>query len=567
MQRKMNLQRARAVALSTLAITLASPMVFAWYRPAFRANRFAVATDNAAASEAAASILRSGGNAVDAAIAAALALGVVSPSSSGFGGGGFAVICQPTGDQCTFIDFRETAPSALTLDVLRRANNPRVSQIGGLAVAVPGEPAGFIEMSRRFGRKPLRAVVAPAVALARRGFVVSPFLAERVGQERVELQRDATLARNFLPSGTAVTAGATLTRPLLAATLDRYGREGERFVHSAFAQAVEQTVRTEGGVLTAQDIVQYRPVERTVLRANFQGHLIVTAPAPSAGGMIVLQALLQYDALLARSMALPEGSSAAHHALIDGWRHGFDDRARYVGDPGTGASVVSSLLDPARLAARHRTFTLERSRAVTVSDPPRDHGTTHLSVIDADGMAVSLTTTVNLAFGARRTVAGMDVVLNDEIDDFSLGLEGNNFALAQSAPNALAAGRRPISSMSPVIVLRDGRPVACVGAGGGPRIATATTQILVELLVHHRSIENAISAPRVHHQGSPEVVLVEPEITEDVRAGLRLRGYTVNESPAPLAVATGVVVGEENHQRVLFAASDPRKIGGAPAGD
>jgi gamma-glutamyltranspeptidase/glutathione hydrolase len=413
----------------------------------------------------------------------------------------------------------------------------------------------------------MRALAAPAVALARRGFVVSPFVAERVGQERAELQRDPLLSSTFLPHGIAVTAGTRLRRPLLAATLERYGREGAAFVNGAFAQAVEQTVRREGGVLTAQDIIQYRPVERAVLQANFQGYSIATASAPSAGGMIVLQSLLQYEALLARNIALPELSSSAFHALIDGWKHGFDDRARYVGDPGSQPSVILSLLEPARLAARHAGFLPERARSVVVSDPPRDHGTTHISVIDSEGMAVSLTTTVNLAFGARRAVAGMDVILNDEIDDFSLGTEANNFALAQSLPNALAPGRRPISSMSPVVVLRDGHPIACVGAGGGPRIATATTQLLIELLVHHRSPEAAIGAARVHHQGSPDVVQVEPEVTEDVRAGLRMRGYTVNEATGPLAVATIVMVGEQDHQRVLFAASDPRKLGGAPAGD
>ncbi len=545
-----------------------TPFALGWFRAPTGYARFAVATDNADASRAAADVLRAGGNAADAAVAAALALGVVSPSSSGFGGGGFALVCQPTGGRCTFLDFRETAPASLTAERVRAAADPaRATQVGGLAVGVPGEPAGLMELSRRFGRRPLAVAVAPAARLAREGFSVSPFLAERLAQERPELQRNPAFAAVFSRGGIPFAEAERVRRPLLARTLTRYGLEGERFVRGPLAEAVAETVRGAGGVMTADDLRNYRPIERPVLTGTFRGATVVTAPAPSAGGLIVLEALAQLEALSAAGAPMPSGSSPATHALADAWMHGFDDRARYVGDPGEGRDPTVALLERGRLARRHRAFDPSRARPVVVIEPARDQGTTHLCVMDGDGMAVSLTTTVNLAFGSRVVVPSMDVLLNDEVDDFSTGAAGNNFGLADSQPNALRPGRRPVSSMSPTIVLRDGRPIACAGASGGPRIATATTQVLTNLLLHGMSVEAAVSAPRVHHQGAPDVLLVEPEVPEDVRVGLRARGYTVRETDAPLAAATAILVGDRAGQRVLFAASDPRKAGGAPSGE
>lgn len=569
--------RARPVTTAAMAVgasvLLVAPWARSWFNEPFSARRFVAAADNTDASRAAAEVLRAGGNAVDGAIAAALALGVASPSSSGFGGGGFALICQPSGGQCTFIDFRETAPSALTMDALRNAPaGSRPSQVGGLAVGVPGEPMGFIEMARRFGRKPLSFSAGPAARLARNGFRVSRFLGDRLQGERPELQRNPAFASVFSRAGVPFATGDLLRRPRLAATLERYGREGERFVHGAFATAVEASVRAAGGVLTADDIRGYRPVERVPLQRAFRGATVVTAPPPSAGGLILLQTLAQYDGLAARNLPLLPGSSATIHATVDAFKQAFDDRARYVADPGNSQtdrvpSIIDSLLAPARLAQRHRTFDPSRARAAVVIEPARDQGTTHLCVIDSDGMAVALTTTVNLAFGSRVVVDSLDVLLNDEIDDFSLGLSGNNFGLANATPNSLAPGRRPVSSMTPTIVLRDGRPVLVAGASGGPRISTATTQVVLNSLFHGMNVEAAVASPRFHHQGAPDVLLVEREITEDVRVGLRARGYTVNETEWPVAAATAIAVVGQGADRRLFASSDPRKPGGAPAGE
>ena len=267
---------------------LAAPLAFASYPAPLRARRFAVATDHEAASRAAASVLHAGGNAADGAIAAVLALGVVNPASSGFGGGGFATICTPTGE-CTFVDFRETAPAALTAEAITHAAQPtRASQIGGLAVGVPGEPSGLLEISRRFGHIAFARAVAPAVNLARTGFAASEYFAERAVRERPEIENDPNLGPLVFPHGTPIVAGARLRRARLARTLERYGRERDRFVNGDLARSIAAAVQAHGGVLTEQDVRDYRPLERAPLSRTFRGYTVVTAPPPSAGGVILL---------------------------------------------------------------------------------------------------------------------------------------------------------------------------------------------------------------------------------------------------------------------------------------
>ncbi len=550
-----------SLALGSLALALASP-TWAFFRPSLEFRRYAVAADNTDASRAGAEVLRLGGNAVDAAVATALALGVTSPASSGFGGGGLAVICR-VGAPCVFVDFRETAPAAITAEAFARAPNPqRASHVGGLAVAVPGEPAGLAYLARRYGRIGLARDAAPAITLARSGFAVTPAVADRARDVASELALDASLARMWLPGGNPIAAGVRVTRPVLANTLARYAREGDRYVRGEFARRYADAARARGGVLTAEDIAGYRPVERPALTREFRGHTVVTASYPSAGGLVMLEALALIDGVAADRMR--HGSSAYAHLLAEAWRNGFDDRSRYAGDPANeGVVAPEALLDPARMERRRARIDPLRAGAVTADEPPRDHGTTHLCVVDAEGTIVSLTTTVNEPFGARVVAPELDVMLNDEIDDVSLGA-GSSYGLAASRPNALTPGRRPVSSMTPTVVLANGRPVGCVGAAGGPRITTATTQVLLNLLVHGMAPEAAVSAPRVHHQGVPQELRVEREVPEDVREALRARGHTVVEVES-LAVAQALVIRGEGAGRRVLAASDPRK-GALPAG-
>lgn len=547
--------------LSAAVLGFAPAGAFGYFRPAPRFAREAVAADNVDASRAGASVLAAGGNAVDAAIATALALGVVSPSSSGFGGGGFATVCSAAGD-CTFYDFRETAPRGLTSEVLSRASEPsRATHVGPLAVGVPGEPMGFLQLARSRGRLPFARLVAPAVTLARRGFAVSPWLASAIAADREALRGDSALSAWLLPGGAPLTEGARVTRPALARTLERYGREGEAYLRGAFATAFATALSARGGVLTAAEVGAYRAVERAPLRVDFAGHTVVTAPYPSAGGLLVAETLAMVEGVGATRFA--PGSSGYFHLLAESFRGAFDDRARYVGDPdNAGVTAPERLFAAERMGRRVARFDPERAGAVAVDEPARDHGTTHLCVIDAEGNVVSMTSTVNEAFGARLEIPALGVIANDQIDDFSLGA-GSSYGLAASRPNALVAGRRPVSSMAPTVVLRGGRPVGCVGASGGPRIATATAQVLLNLLVHRLDPEAAVSAPRIHHQGAPNELRVEAEIADDVREGLRRRGYTVTVAP-PLAVAQALWVDTSQGRRVL-AATDPRK-NAPPAG-
>ncbi len=528
-----------------------------FFRPAQAFHEYAVAADHPDASAAGAAVLAGGGNAVDAAIATALALGVASPASSGFGGGGFATICTARGE-CTFVDFRETAPAAARVDAYR---TPESSRVGGLAVAVPGEPAGLAWLSQHLGRVGLARAAAPAVRLATSGFAASAYVSTAAGVNRAALATDPWLAGLFLPGGAPVAAGARMVRPRLGATLARYGREGLAFVRGDFARAAAEAARARGGVLTEADVRAYEPVVRAPLRVPFRGDEIVTAPPPSAGGILVAETLGAYPATAVEA----PGSSGYFHRLAESFRAAFDDRARYVGDPANPEAVdVARLLDPARLARRAARFDAEHSAPITVDEPARDRGTTHLCVVDREGTVVSLTTTVNGPFGASVAIPSMDVLLNDEIDDFSLG-SGSSYGLGASRPNALAPGRRPVSSMSPSVVLRGGRPVGCVGAAGGPRIATATAQVLLNLLVHHMDPESAVSAPRVHHQGTPNELQVDADVADDVREGLRRRGHVPITAPLPLGVAQALWIDGTGRDRVILAASDPRK-GGRPAG-
>ncbi len=553
------LRRATLALLPVSAFLVISPWAQGAYRPAVSAVHFAVATDHPEATRVAFDVLRAGGNAVDAAIAAALALGVASPASSGLGGGGFATVCQPDG-RCTFIDFRETAPAAATVEAFRHAPDPRrATTIGGLAVAIPGEPAGLALLARRYGRFPLTRTAAGASRLARSGFVVVPALADRIRDDSANLVGDRWISSLFLRGGGPIPTGTRVRRPVLAATIERWARSPAQFIDRELAPLVSRNVRAAGGAITEADVRGYQPVERVPLSRAFRDWQIVTAPPPSAGGLIVLEVLAWIDAAPATMLA--HGSSAYDHLLAEAFRAAFDDRARYVGDPGSGPSNVDALLAPARLARRRARFDPAHVSPVVVAEPAHDAGTTHVCVMDAGGTTVSLTTTINLAFGARLAVPTLDVLLNDEMFDFSLGISGGNFGLANGSPNTLAPGRRPVSSMAPTIVLRDHRPVGCVGASGGPRVATATTQVLLNLMAHGMDPEAAVSSPRIHHQGVPNVLNVEGEVPEDVRVGLRARGHDVHVLDTGVGVAQAIWVRDGPRGRRVLAAADPRKGG------
>lgn len=522
-----------------------------------------VASDHALASAAGVEMLQRGGNAVDAAAATALAVGVVNPTSCGVGGGGFMLVQFARG-RAIALDYRERAPAAATSDMFVRAGRavPELSRSGGLAVAVPGEIAGLAHALSRWGRLPLATVLEPAIRLARDGFPIGAHLADSIARNREAIQAWPGLAALLLhPDGSPRRAGEQLHQPALAQTLEAVAAEGPRaFYRGPVAADLVAAVQAAGGILSHDDLAGYRPRERRPLRGRYRGFEVLTMPPPSSGGGVLLEMLN----IVARDdlAALGHNSPTALHLLAEAMQHGFADRAEVYGDPDFVRVPLPRLLSPEYAAAR-------RARISAVTTFPRDFygahapspdaGTSHLSVVDADGNAVACTTTVNTAFGSLVLAARSGVILNNEMDDFAAqpGMP-NSYGLIGAAANAVAPGKRPLSSMTPTIVLDQGRPLLIVGASGGPMIITATLQTLLNVVDYGLDAEAAVAAPRVHHQWVPEVLVTEPGIAPATREALARRGHQLREAPALGAVQAVRVSGGS-----YDGAADPRKGGTA----
>lgn len=533
-----------AVTLSILATSAAASLIGAAVAatpPPLRVKHAAVASDHPSASAAGVELLRAGGNAADAACATALALGVGNPSGSGIGGGGFAIIYVAREKKVYALDFRERAPAALTPELFLRDGkpDPRLSINSGLAVAVPGEVRGLAELVRRWGKLPFGRCVAPAERFAQKGLPLTETTAAAInGEGSNEKDGLAFVSQIFTvdrPLALPLRAGERVRRPALAATLRRIRQEGaEAFYRGVIAEEIVKATRAAGGVLTMEDLAGYEPTVRTPLVFNYRGYQVHTMPPPSSGGIVIAQVL---GILAARSSHTPpeaRHSSAYLHILTEALKHGFADRARHLGDPDFVDVPVAKLLDPAyhrELAGRIKPDgILPQERYGWLSDgparPPRDGGTTHLSVIDAEGNAVALTTTINLAFGARVVAGPTGILLNNEIDDFSMSPQTPNaFGLIGSDKNRPAPGKRPLSSMSPTVVLEGDRVKMVLGAAGGPAIISGTLQILLHVLDGNMDAQAASAAPRIHHQWMPPVLAMEPEFAVDVTQSLGRRGH------------------------------------------
>jgi gamma-glutamyltranspeptidase/glutathione hydrolase len=460
------------------------------------------------------------------------------------------------------LEYRETAPGLAHRDLYRRNGETlaELSRRGGLAVAVPGEVAGLEAARERFARLPRDVLLAPAIALARDGFPLGPHLAKEIGQNLSALRAAPALAALFLDAaGNPRAIGDTVRMPALAATLERIAADGaDAFYRGPIAAELGFAVRDAGGILSTADLASYRPHWRHPLRGTYRGLELFTMPPPSSGGVVleILNVLADDDLA-----ALGAGSPAYLHLLAEAMRNGFADRARWYGDPEFTPVPVERLTSPAYA----RTLR-ERIRDDTTLPPERygsrpDSGTTHLSVIDAEGMAVACTTTINTAFGAMLVGGNTGVLLNNEMDDFALapGIP-NSFGLIGGEANAIAAGKRPLSSMSPVIVRAEGRPRVVAGGSGGPLIISATLQTLLGILDFGLDPAAAIAAPRIHHQWAPAALVTETELDPAIAADLTARGHTLRR--LPFAGAVQVVVARDGS---LIAAADQRKSGGAAA--
>ncbi|HSM50106.1 MAG TPA: gamma-glutamyltransferase [Thermoanaerobaculia bacterium] len=527
--------------------------------------RGAVAADEADAVAAGDALLAAGGNAVDAAVATALALAVVHPEAGNLGGGGFAVVrCD---GRLFALDFRETAPSgahpALYLDA---AGEPRpgASTEGPLAAGVPGSPHGYFELHRRCGRRPWAEVVAPAERLARDGFLLSERSAASLARHAGRLARFPESAATWLPGGSPPAAGTRIRLPALARTLAAYARQGpEALTTGAVAGAIAAAAARHAGILDAADLAAYRPVWREPLRTTAFGWELAGMGLPPYGGTIVAQTLALAERL-GWAAAAGDGAGRAH-LLAEIWRRAFADRT-LLGDPHTAFAAPAELLAPGWLARRAAEIDARRatlSAAVApypggVGREPAD--TTHLAVVDAEGNAAALTTTINDLFGCALFVPEAGIFLNNEMDDFATAPgRPNLYGLVQGEANRVLPGRRMLSSMSPTLAWR-GSEVLAVGGRGGSRIPTATAQVLLFLLAEGESTAAAVARPRLHHQWLPDRLEAEAgALAEPERLELERRGHAVVPPPASAKVNLARRLAGD----ALEAAGDPRGPGAA----
>jgi gamma-glutamyltranspeptidase/glutathione hydrolase len=522
------------------------------------------------AAQVGADILAQGGNAVDAAVATGFALAVTYPRAGNIGGGGFMVIHSAGRNEDVAIDYRETAPAATTRDMfLGTDGKPDAdkSRNSALGIGVPGTVAGLAMALEKYGsgRFTLAQILKPSIALARDGFIVADDMADTLSDMYRRMARwqhpAGTLART---DGAPLREGDRLIQADLAATLSAIAEQGPRgFYEGPVAEKLAAAVRSAGGIMTADDLKSYEAVIRTPVRGNYRGYDIVSMPLPSSGGTVLLQSLNILEGFPIADMK--QGSAPSLHVMIEAMKRAYADRARYLGDPAFINAPVN-VLTTKEYAAKQRAG-IDLARATPAGDvlavnPREGSNTTHYSVVDASGNAVSNTYTLNFPYGVGLVATGTGVLLNNELDDFTAAPGASNaFGLVGFEANLPGPGKRPLSSMSPTIVLKDGKPVLVTGSPGGSRIISAVLQIVVNVIDYRMDVAAAVAAPRVHHQWMPDEVRAERGFPEEVLNELRAKGHKVIE-PLGQTSANSIAVTSNG----LLGAPDPRTRGAAAVG-
>ncbi|MFL5460071.1 MAG: gamma-glutamyltransferase [Gemmatimonadales bacterium] len=513
------------------------------------------------ASEVGRNILQQGGNAVDAAVAVGFALAVVHPEAGNIGGGGFMIIRPHDGGKVQALDYRETAPALATRDMYRSAGEDG-SVTGHLSAGVPGAVAGLTEAHRRYGRLPLAAVIQPAISLALEGFTVDDYRSRSIGEDSARLARFPASRTTFLPADRPPQPGSTFRQPELGATLEAIRDSGAAgFYRGRVAELLVAEMRRGGGIISLKDLADYRAFWRDPIEVSYRGYTIYSMPPASSGGVTMGEILNIMEGF----SPLPRfGSAALIHREAEAMRRAFTDRNTYLGDPGFVRNPIDRLLSK-QYAADLRRQIGERASPTPVFEPAAAAGssTTHYSVVDAEGNAVSCTTTLNNSYGSAVTVTGAGFLLNDEMDDFATSPgEPNMYGLVQGEANAIAPGKRMLSAMTPSIVLNPQKQLyLVVGTPGGPRIITMVYHVISNVIDHRMSLADAVMAPRMHHQGLPDTLMLEtngfPRQTLD---SLRGRGHAVLED-GKWGDVEGIIRTVQGWEGV----SDPR-LGGGGAG-
>ncbi len=565
------MSRARALGLAAVLL-LPGPALLAPLAPpndlVARGRSGAVVAAEPHAAAIGLQVLRQGGNAVDAAVAVALALAVTHPQAGNLGGGGFLVVRMKDGTAAAF-DFREKAPAQAHADLYLKPDGTVDQErilTGATAAGVPGSPAGLAAALARFGTRKLGDLAAPAIRLAREGIPVTHFLARDLQEHKDLLGRFPSSRAVFFRGDEPLRQGDVLLQPDLAATLERFAEQGPAgFYEGATAERIVAQMQQDGGYVTADDLKAYACAERQPLRGTYRGHEILGMPPPSSGGVAVLQMLNMLEPYDLRGLGF--GGSRSIHLLTEVMRRAYADRSRWLGDADHYPVPIEGLISKDYAETLRATLRTDGRSEVAPGLPPgadESQDTTHFSVVDGDGNAVACTTTINGTFGAGVVVAGAGFLLNNEMDDFSAkpGVP-NMFGLVGAKANAIAPGKRMLSSMTPTIVVQNGQVRFVLGSPGGGRIINTVLQVLVNLLDHGMGLEQAVRAPRVHHQWKPDHLSYEDlALSPDVRQALAALGHTFAQRSMSIGRCQAIAVLPDGER---LAVCDHRSGGSALA--
>ncbi len=549
-----------------LCLFLAVPLGAA--RQPLRARHGMVVAMEATAADVGVSVLEKGGNAVDAAVAVGFVLAVTHPFAGNLGGGGYMLIRLADG-RTTFIDFRERAPQKASRDMYLDAKGAltKDSTDGWRSSGVPGTVRGFEIAVSKYGKRKWAENMAPAVELASKGFPVSYALAEGLKGSR-SLAGSPESKRIFQKNGAFYDVGEKLVQPELAQTLERISKNGpNEFYQGETAKRFAEEMAKNGGLISLADLESYKAIERTPLTGKYKNYTIITAPPSSSGGIALLEMLGILEGSGYEKGGA--GSASAIHYAAEAMRRAYADRNAYVGDPDFVKVPIAGLLDPAYLARLRASIDPERATPSDSVRPGKPVGsesleTTHYSVVDSEGNAVAVTYTLNGGYGNGITVPGLGFLLNNEMDDFaSKPGTANMFGLVQGEANAIAPGKRPLSSMTPTIVVKEGKLFMTAGAPGGSRISTAVLQVILNVLDFGMNVQDAVDAPRFHHQWQPDTLSLERGISPDTVALLKSRGYEVDYAPGVILANVAAIVSDGGW---LQGGSDGRSAMGKAAG-
>lgn len=538
-------------------------------QPVFAAHAM-VSTQQRDATAVGVAILEAGGNAVDAAVGVAFALAVTLPRAGNLGGGGFMLIHHAGSDTTHALDYREMAPAAAHRDMFLDADgqvDTDRARFSHASAGVPGTVAGLALALRRFGTLSLAQVLQPAIALARDGIVVGRDLSDSLQAAAPRLARNAAAARIFLRrDGRAPQPGERLLQTDLAHSLQRIAAEGaDAFYRGEIARRIAADMRAHGGVLTLEDLAAYRAKLRAPVFGTYRGHVIASMPPPSSGGVHLIQVLNILEGFPLRFLG--HNSADTIHLMAESMKLAYADRGKHLGDADFTPVPVQGLISKRYADHLRESIDLDRARPaidILAGDPLayESDDTTHFSIMDGAGNVVANTYTINFSYGSGIVAAGTGILLNNEMDDFSAkpGVP-NAYGLRGGKANAIEAGKRPLSSMTPTIVFRKAAPLLATGSPGGSRIITTTAQVIMNIIDHGMGLADAVAAPRIHHQWLPDELRVERGISPDTAALLRARGHRI---------AIGNAMGSANSvlrvERGFAGAADPRRAGASAAG-